>query len=156
MQKGRSVMKPVFASVIFVMILSTCGFIYAQGDQTQLSVPRMTIMEFQAVARDSNFIIVDVRSKDSRLKNGYEATGCVWINPSGSGSIQTFVQTANKNSMVLIYCSCKGDYASIQAARILSENGFTNTYVLTGGWKAWTEANMPISPIAGKRSYQAR
>lgn len=53
-----------------------------------------------------------------------------------------------RNTEVVIYCACPKDEASIAAAQVLQDSGFTRVRVLQGGWSEWLKANGPVQPRA--------
>ncbi|MFZ0063086.1 MAG: rhodanese-like domain-containing protein [Pyrinomonadaceae bacterium] len=53
-----------------------------------------------------------------------------------------------RNRDVVTYCACPNDEASIRAAQVLRESGFTRVHVLKGGWVVWKKANGQIERTA--------
>lgn len=48
----------------------------------------------------------------------------------------------DKAAMVVLYCG--GGFRSALAADNLQKMGYTNVISLDGGWKAWTDAGLPV------------
>jgi len=60
----------------------------------------------------------------------------------GDGSLDTAIQTLDKNKEYLVYCHI--DSASISGAQRLIDAGFTTVYRLEGNYQAWIDAGYPI------------
>jgi len=48
----------------------------------------------------------------------------------------------DKNAPIVLYCG--GGFRSALAADNLQKMGYTNVISMDGGWRAWTEAHLPI------------
>jgi rhodanese-related sulfurtransferase len=49
-----------------------------------------------------------------------------------------------RDSEVVTYCACEDDQASVRAAQILIDAGFTRVRALKGGWEMWRKINGPV------------
>jgi len=56
------------------------------------------------------------------------------------------LKDAPRDREIVTYCACPRDEASIRAAQILLDAGFTRVYVLQGGWQMWLKANGQTEP----------
>ena len=63
----------------------------------------------------------------------------------GKGIIERDIEARvpDKASEVILYCG--GGFRSALAADVLQQMGYTNVFSMAGGWKAWKEANAPIT-----------
>lgn len=50
------------------------------------------------------------------------------------------LNNVSRNSVVVTYCACPSDEASISGARVLLDAGFKRVYALKGGWAAWKKS----------------
>ncbi|MEX1256427.1 MAG: rhodanese-like domain-containing protein [Gemmatimonadota bacterium] len=50
---------------------------------------------------------------------------------------------ADRNAMVVLYC--RSGTMSVRAATTLAEKGYTQIYNLVGGFRAWSEAGLPMA-----------
>ncbi|HWP55427.1 MAG TPA: rhodanese-like domain-containing protein, partial [Pyrinomonadaceae bacterium] len=56
------------------------------------------------------------------------------------------LKNAPRDREIVTYCACAHDEASIRAAQILTDAGFTRVRVLQGGWQMWLRANGQTAP----------
>ena len=84
--------------------------------------------------------LVDVR-EDNEWQRG-RAAGAEHL---GRGVIERDAETRfpDKAAELILYCG--GGYRSALAADNLQRMGYTNVYSMAGGWKAWQDANAPVS-----------
>ncbi|HEX8386038.1 MAG TPA: rhodanese-like domain-containing protein [Rubricoccaceae bacterium] len=89
--------------------------------------------------RGEPFALVDVR-EDSEWAAGH-LPGAVHI---GKGVIERDVETAlpDPDAPVVLYCG--GGYRSALAADALGRMGYTAVESMDGGFRAWTEAGLPV------------
>ena len=52
----------------------------------------------------------------------------------------------NKAMEIITYCSWPDEATSASVVRTLKRDGFKNVKALTGGWKAWEKAGLPVEP----------
>lgn len=83
--------------------------------------------------------LIDVR-EDNEFSSGH-AEGAVHI---GRGVIERDIVSnfPDKSAELILYCG--GGYRSALAADNLQKMGYTNVWSMSGGWKAWQEAEAPI------------
>jgi len=69
-------------------------------------------------------------------------------------SEEAFKRTAEipKKGTVVVYSSAPGDEPATQFARQLLSHGFTAVHVLTGGFKAYLSAGLPVEDIGEGRN----
>ena len=62
----------------------------------------------------------------------------------GKGVIERDIETKipDQGTEIILYCG--GGFRSALAADALQKMGYTNVISMDGGWRAWTENNLPI------------
>ena len=85
-----------------------------------------------------DFVLVDVR-EDGEWLNGRIA-GSIHV---GKGVIERDIEqrVPDKSTPIVLYCG--GGYRSALAADALQTMGYTAVESMDGGWRAWTEKNLP-------------
>lgn len=85
------------------------------------------------------FLLVDVR-EDSEWAAGH-AVGAVHLS---KGVIERDIETKvpDKDTPMVLYCG--GGFRSALAADNLQKMGYTNVISMDGGWRAWTQAGLPV------------
>lgn|SRR5512143_2619617 len=99
------------------------------------------------LARNEPVTIVDVRDTQSYL-NSNKIKGSIYVKLrrlSYRLSMPPLKDTP-RDREVVTYCACPHDEASIHAAQILMDAGFTRVHVLQGGWQMWLKANGQTEP----------
>lgn len=99
------------------------------------------------LARNEPVTIIDVRDTDSYLNNN-KIKGSIHVKLrrlSYRLSMPPLKDTPREREVVT-YCACPHDEASIRAAQILLDAGFTRVHVLQGGWQMWVKANGQTAP----------
>lgn len=88
---------------------------------------------------DDDFILFDVREKDE-----WDAARIIGAQYLGKGIIEREIENEapNVNRELVLYCG--GGYRSALAADNLQKMGYTDVKSLKGGFRAWTEAGLPI------------
>lgn len=83
--------------------------------------------------------LVDVR-EDGEWAAGH-AAGAIHL---GKGIIERDIEKTfpNRDTRLVLYCG--GGFRSALAGDALMRMGYTNVISLDGGWRAWTEAELPI------------
>ena len=103
-------------------------------------VREMTVEELrQKRAAGDPLILVDVR-EESEWNAGH-AAGSIHI---GKGVIERDIEAKVPDTAAPVVLYCGGGYRSALAADALQKMGYTNLWSLAGGWRAWTEAGMPV------------
>lgn len=99
------------------------------------------------LARNELVTIIDVRDTDSYLKNN-KIKGSIHVKLRRLSYRLTMapLKNAPRDREIVTYCACPRDEASIRAAQILTEAGFTRVRVLQGGWQMWLKANGQTEP----------
>ena len=91
-------------------------------------------------SQDSDVQLVDVR-EESEWKAGY-ARGAIHLS---KGIIERDIEQAIPDPRTRILCYCGGGYRSALVADTLTRMGYTRVASVTGGWRAWREADLPTA-----------
>ena len=62
----------------------------------------------------------------------------------GKGILERDIETKIPDTSAEIVLYCGGGYRSALAADNLQKMGYTNVISMDGGWRGWTEANLPV------------
>ena len=84
------------------------------------------------------FVLVDVR-EESEFAAGH-LPGAVHI---GKGVIERDIEAKIPDPATPLVLYCGGGFRSALAADALQKMGYTNVLSMDGGWRAWTEQNLP-------------
>ncbi len=103
-------------------------------------VREITVDDAAFRARQPNSYLVDVREESEWNLN--HADGAIHLS---KGIIERDIETAipDHDANILLYCG--GGYRSVLAADNLQKMGYTNVVSVTGGYKAWLAARLPIT-----------
>jgi rhodanese-related sulfurtransferase len=86
-----------------------------------------------------SFVLVDVR-EESEWAAGH-AAGAVHMS---KGTIERDVETKVPDWGTPLVLYCGGGFRSALAADNLQKMGYTNVISMDGGWRAWTQAGLPV------------
>ena len=109
----------------------------------------ITAEELKAkLSKNEAVTIIDVRSANGIDDN--KIKGAVYVKLRRLKYRLAFppLKDVPRNRDVITYCACPNDEASIRAAQVLRESGFTRVHVLKGGWVVWKKANGQIERTA--------
>ncbi len=115
------------------------GFL-AIVDDAKSRVKQIDIEDYKRMKSDGEeLILVDVR-EDNEWGSGH-AAGAMHLS---KGIIERDVETKipDKDAKVVLYCG--GGFRSALAADNLQKMGYRNVISLDGGWRAYTEAGLPV------------
>jgi rhodanese-related sulfurtransferase len=105
---------------------------------TKADVPRVTAAELHAMLAKGDAVAVDVRGSVP-----YELghlPGAIWM---PLGVLPSRVGELPEDKLLVMYCTCKAEETSLEAAMLLAKGGFPRVAVLHGGYPAWTAAGFP-------------
>jgi rhodanese-related sulfurtransferase len=88
---------------------------------------------------DRNFVLVDVR-EESEWDKGH-LPGAIHL---GKGVIERDIETKVPDTSQELILYCGGGFRSALAADNLQRMGYTNVKSMDGGWRGWTEKNLPV------------
>ncbi|HEY6229638.1 MAG TPA: rhodanese-like domain-containing protein [Pyrinomonadaceae bacterium] len=141
-----------------VLLLLSCAVAYVSeaGKQTLAQtkpggVQFLAAEELKAqIARNEPVAIIDVRATSGLLESDNKIKGAVYVKLRRLKSrlVMQPLKDVPRNREVVTYCACPNDEASIRAAEILQEAGFTRVRVLKGGWVTWKKINGQVEPLA--------
>ena len=103
-------------------------------------VPTMSKEALKGRLGDPELIVIDVRMAQAWEDCDSKITGAQRENPS---AVSTWAKDYAKDKTIVFYCSCGNEGTSKHVAKQLLAGGFEDVYALTGGWKAWIEADYP-------------
>ena len=93
----------------------------------------------QRLAKGDKFVLIDVR-EESEWANGH-AAGAVHLS---KGVIERDAERAIPDKATPLVLYCGGGFRSALAADNLQKMGYTNVISMDGGWRAWTQAGLPV------------
>ncbi len=90
--------------------------------------------------------MLDVRSTSSYSNSDGKIKGAIHLKLRRLKFRLSFppLKDLARDSYVVTYCSCPNDEASLRAAQILVDAGFTRVRVLKGGWNEWLKNTGPV------------
>ena len=104
--------------------------------------PVLKSYRFNAYRNDDGQLNVNVNkvNLDNEWNAGH-AAGAVRL---GKGIIERDIESAvpKKDACLVLYCG--GGYRSALAADVLQKMGYTQAISLDGGWRAYTDAGLPV------------
>jgi len=130
--------------LITLSLFSSVGANYEK--QLSAAVRLMTAEELKTkVSANEPLVILDVRNSESYAGSDAKIKGAIHVSVRKLKYRLGFppLKDVPKDRQVVTYCSCPSDEASIKAAQVLMESGFTNVRVLKGGWLEWQKASGP-------------
>ncbi len=110
-------------------------------DDAKRRIVEVTIDDLLArQKRGETFRLIDTR-EDDEWRAGHVA-GAEHI---GRGVIERDIvaKAPDKSEELILYCG--GGFRSALAADNLQRMGYTNVASVAGGWRAWTEAGLPVT-----------
>jgi len=139
--------------IVVVLITLSIFSIVGAHDEKQVSaaVKLMTVEELKTrVSANEPLVILDVRNSESYANSDAKIKGAIHVSVRKLKYRLGFppLKDIPKDRQVVTYCSCPSDEASIKAAQVLMDSGFTNVRVLKGGWLEWQKASGPIEARA--------
>jgi rhodanese-related sulfurtransferase len=109
-------------------------------NQSKGRVRQIDINEYQQMRTSGEpHLLVDVR-EDSEWTAGHAANAI----HLGKGIIERDIESKvpDTNTQLVLYCG--GGFRSALAADALQQMGYTNVISLDGGWRAYTQAQLPV------------
>ncbi|MEW6375808.1 MAG: rhodanese-related (seleno)protein [Thermodesulfobacteriota bacterium] len=107
-------------------------------------VPMITKEELKAMLGNPDLVIFDVRLSSDYFSSDLKIKGAV--RPLGECIAPAAFQYP-KGKTFVFYCSSPNEVRSVSNLKHLIEDhrtdGYTNVYVLKGGWEEWLKANYP-------------
>jgi len=135
--------------IVVVLFVLAFGATAAHGQQPAVNM--ITAEELKSkMASKQPVLVVDVRSPEGFANSATTVKGSYHFKLRKLKYRSQFAPFKDlpRNAEIVTYCACPKDEASIAAAQILRESGFTRVRVLQGGWTEWVKANGPVEPRA--------
>lgn len=136
--------------ITLVLFVAVLGVATAQAQQAP-AVSMITAEELKAkMANNEAVTVVDVRSSEGFANSSTTVKGSIHFKLRKLKYRLQYPPFKNlpRNSEIVTYCACPKDQASITAAQILQDSGFTRVRVLQGGWSEWLRVGGPVQPRA--------
>ena len=92
-------------------------------------------------AAGETLTFVDVR-EESEFAQGH-IPGAIHL---GKGVIERDIESKIPHTGAELLLYCGGGFRSALAADNLQKMGYTNVISMDGGWRSWTEADLPVAP----------
>lgn len=102
-------------------------------------IENVSVDEFKALIDTGEGILLDVRTPDEVAQGKIPGASVLNIYDENFERKLNFMQ---KDKPIYVYCRSGG--RSSQAAKTMSENGFSKVYNLVGGIGAWNKAELPL------------
>jgi rhodanese-related sulfurtransferase len=110
-------------------------------DDAKKSIKELNIDQVnEKLKRGDKFHLIDVR-EDHEWQNG-RITSAEHL---GRGIIERDIESKIPDHSAEIVLYCGGGYRSALSAENLQKMGYTNVFSMDGGYRAWKEANYPIT-----------
>lgn len=81
---------------------------------------------------------------DTREESEYAAGHLKGAEHIGKGVIERDIEAKHPDRNETLYLYCGGGFRSALAADNLQKMGYTNVLSMDGGWRAWTQAKLPV------------
>lgn len=109
-------------------------------EQVKQNVKETNVAEVKArLDKGEKLLLVDVREESE-----YAAGHIPGAKHLGKGVIERDVEMVIPDTSKEIILYCGGGFRSALAADNLQKMGYTNVLSMDGGWRAWTQAKLPV------------
>jgi rhodanese-related sulfurtransferase len=149
-KKRRTVMRLTLKHLSIALLMSAMvgasSFAKAVDDKSK-AVELITVDQLKSkVTANESLLIIDVRSSESYANSKIKIKGALHFNLRKLKFRLGFppLKDVPRDRQVVTYCACPSEEASIIAAQVLLENGFSNVRALKGGWTEWQKAKGPV------------
>ena len=124
--------------------------------QSQVQVPSrvefITAEQLKAqIAKNDPLAIIDVRATSGMASDERKVKGAIHVKLRRLQSRLRYapLKDVPRDRQVVTYCACPSDEASIRAAELLMNAGFTRVRVLKGGWVTWKKVKGQMETLSG-------
>lgn len=108
---------------------------------------QLTIAEAMLLINHKKAVLIDVRDQATVDEVGALGGATQVPYPELENKLPNMSKLKNK-PLVFV---CQNGHKSISASKIAKKLGFTDVYVLKGGFKSWLEAGMPLNKTSGSQ-----
>lgn len=114
------------------------GFL-AIVDDAKTRIREISVEDTRAAMKNGNARLIDVREDHE-----WDAAHIAGAKHLGKGIIERDIEAfvPDKSAELILYCG--GGFRAALAADVLQKMGYRNVKSMTGGWRAWLEADGPI------------
>jgi rhodanese-related sulfurtransferase len=143
LRKNKSMQKALLLLSAGIMAFSSCESkrenteAASSSQSATATVTNLNPSEFQQ--KSTNGIVVDVRTAEEIAEG--KIAGALELDYF-LPSFQSQVEKLSKDEEIYIYCAVGA--RSREAAEMLTQQGFTKVYHLSGGIQAWAQKGLPI------------
>jgi rhodanese-related sulfurtransferase len=132
-----------------VLSILFCGVIAAHAQEPAINTISAEELKTK-LAKNEPVLILDVRSAEGFASSTTTVKGAMHfkVRKLKSRLVYPPFKDLPRDREIVTYCACPKDEASIAAAQILQNSGFTRVRVLQGGWTEWLKANGPVQSRA--------
>lgn len=109
-------------------------------NEVKQRIREISVQEAATLAKSRGVFLVDVR-EESEWKTS-RAVGAIHL---GKGVIERDIEKAIPDTNATILCYCGGGFRSALVADNLQKMGYTRVWSVTGGFKGWQAAGLPIT-----------
>jgi rhodanese-related sulfurtransferase len=125
--------------------LVTLGMQHSPGflklvESAKSRVREISVQEANTLSKSKGTYLIDVREQ-SEWNEGH-APGAIFLS---KGIIERDIEDRIFDQNATILCYCGGGFRSALAADNLQKMGYTNVKSVSGGYKAWVAAGLPVS-----------
>ena len=135
LESRRFVAVGILLAVSASLLIAGC-----QGKEDPKASGEMSKEDLKGRLGDPELIVIDVRMAKAWEDCDSKITGARREDPA---MLSTWAKHYGKDKTIVFYCSCDNEGTSRHVAKQLRAGGFEDVYALTGGWKAWIEADYP-------------
>ncbi len=114
-------------------------FALAQFKQTAKGVERLDAKNFELKSKEDGILLLDVRTP-GEFHSGH-IKGALNIDINGPG-FKEKIQELDAGKTILVYCHSGA--RSAKASKVMSENGFSTIFDLSGGIISWKSQKLPV------------
>ncbi len=119
---------------------------HAPGFLAYVAARRSSVTEVSVHdARDAVAAHENARLLDVREDREWQAGHAVGAQHVARGVLERDIERLVPDASEPLYLYCGGGYRSILACATLQEMGYSHVYSISGGWRAWEDANAPTT-----------
>ena len=126
-------------------IVALVALLAAAQAPPQVGPGKVSMREFKRLAAAQKILIVDTRSAEQFREGHIPRAMSLPFNASPAEYDATVETLKRATKPIVLYCACRGETQSIEAADMLSEKGVKDARVLVGGWNVWFNDGNRIS-----------